>query len=313
MPRNKQIFGEIAQNLLFWGANTDEMKSCPKCLLQYSDETLNFCLEDGTPLRAHSGEEAPTVSNSGRETDTFVRPRQTAAGPETNKHRASVLPMMAAALVSGIGVALIAGGIGAWIYLSGPDATEPAARIGDNSNADSNKPGPNPATPVPASTPLPGAPTPASTPLVGPTDQPPRTPQPPVMPPQFDRGQAVQAISASVYNWKSQAESRDLDSYMQNYAPTVHYYRKPGSSKAFVRSDKLRAFRTYSSMSIRITNMSVDVAGSGETATAFFDKEWVFSGSHRSSGKVRQQLKFQNSGGRWLITSERDLKVYYSN
>ncbi|MGH9819119.1 MAG: hypothetical protein ACRD43_03025, partial [Pyrinomonadaceae bacterium] len=26
------------------------MKSCPKCASQYSDQTLSFCLQDGTPL-----------------------------------------------------------------------------------------------------------------------------------------------------------------------------------------------------------------------------------------------------------------------
>ncbi|MBK9155259.1 MAG: hypothetical protein IPM25_13750 [Chloracidobacterium sp.] len=297
------------------------MKSCPKCLYQYSDDSLNFCLEDGTPLAAYMVGEAPTVSRSGREAETFVRPGHGQTGPAAGefadgpRRRSPLLPMAAAALVSGIAVALIAGGIGAWLYMTGPDPEDPSAQINEGPNGvnSPNGQGPNTVASTPAATSPMQTPVPA--PTTRPTDLPAGTPIPstPLPPPAIDRGQAVQAVSSSVISWKSQAESRDLDSYMQNYAPTVHYYRKPGSSKAFVRSDKLRAFRTYNSMSIRITNMSVDVAASGGTATAVFDKEWVFTGSSRSSGKVRQQLKFQNSGGRWLITSERDIRVYYTN
>src|SRR5437879_13296165 len=37
------------------------MKRCPKCNRQYTDETLRFCLEDGSPLfSAHDSEAPPT-------------------------------------------------------------------------------------------------------------------------------------------------------------------------------------------------------------------------------------------------------------
>lgn len=290
-----------------------KMKSCPQCRSQYSDDTLSFCLQDGTPLKVLEIPGAPTVVR-GREIETFVRQASTGPGasvvtPEASTRRSTFFPMVLAALISGLAVALVAAGIGAWIYFKGDDPANTSAQIGNTSNENSISNGSEttvgnstPGTPLPA--------TPSPTPAAQPTKIPENTPMPP---PVLDREQAVRDISTSIYSWKSQAESHDLDSYMQNYAPTVHYYRKPGSSRAFVRSDKLRAFRTYSTMSIRITNMNVDVSGSGESATALFDKEWVFSGSQRSAGKVRQQLKFQNSGGRWLITSERDLKVYYIN
>src|ERR1041385_5694192 len=32
------------------------MKTCPKCKKQYSDDSLNFCLEDGTPLTRYDAE-----------------------------------------------------------------------------------------------------------------------------------------------------------------------------------------------------------------------------------------------------------------
>lgn len=39
------------------------MKQCPRCGNTYTDDTLRFCLEDGTPLAA--GDEQPTVVRSG--------------------------------------------------------------------------------------------------------------------------------------------------------------------------------------------------------------------------------------------------------
>ena len=100
---------------------------------------------------------------------------------------------------------------------------------------------------------------------------------------------------------------------MRKYAGTVDYYRKRGASVDFVRRDKQRAFDRFSSISVTISNMNVAVGDSGETATATFDKEWVFQGSRTSTGKVQQQMQFRKINGEWLITGERDVKVYYTN
>ncbi len=63
-------------------------------------------------------------------------------------------------------------------------------------------------------------------------------------------------------------------------------------------------------MRANISNMDVSVKG--ETATATFDKEWTFSGDGSNSGKVRSQLTFRRINGRWLITGERDVRVYHT-
>lgn len=43
------------------------MKRCPKCRTRYSDDSLNFCLDDGTPLFAESAA-APTLVSQPRPT-----------------------------------------------------------------------------------------------------------------------------------------------------------------------------------------------------------------------------------------------------
>lgn len=54
------------------------MKTCPKCNTQYADDTLSFCLNDGTPL-AGSATDAQTVVFN--ESETVVRgPGESGAG-----------------------------------------------------------------------------------------------------------------------------------------------------------------------------------------------------------------------------------------
>ena len=79
-----------------------------------------------------------------------------------------------------------------------------------------------------------------------------------------------------------------------------------------MRADKARHFSNYTSMQSDYSNMNVAVGPDGQTVTAVFDKEWNFSGVKTSSGKVQSQLIFKRINGRWLITTERDLKVYYT-
>lgn len=128
-----------------------------------------------------------------------------------------------------------------------------------------------------------------------------------------DREQASREVSALITQWRSDTENGDLDSQIGKYAGSVNYYRKRGASRDFIRADKQRAFRSFDRISMDISNMDVSVSDSGETATAVFDKEWVFEGERRSAGKVRQQIDLRRVNGKWLITGERDLRVYYTN
>ena len=97
---------------------------------------------------------------------------------------------------------------------------------------------------------------------------------------------------------------------MNNYANSVSFYGSQ-KSKATVRNDKQTAFNKYDSMEVSLSKISVTPDASGEKATAVFDKEWTFTGEKVYEGKVQSQFQFTKSGGKWLITSEKDLKVYY--
>ena len=188
------------------------------------------------------------------------------------------------------------GGIGAWLYFNSKK-TEVAANVNiappnrpTNSNVASNQTtNANLATASPSATP---------------------TPQPTL------NTQQTKAITDDVKDvvddWKSATEDGDLDGHLSQYADTVDYYKGGRVGIGKVRADKQRALGAYDSININITNLKITPDASGEKATALFDKEWNFEGENKySAGKVQQQLLLSKINGRWLITSEKDLKVYY--
>lgn len=293
------------------------MKTCPKCQTQYTDETLRFCLQDGTMLDMPADTGQRTVSIPAEETvvsatddsgpDSQVtqwkqpgRVRQVVPPPSSNIGRTVGTAVLATLLILG----LI--GLAGWLYMRNDN--EVAANVNvtpsnQNTRSTTNRNSTRPASPTPAEPP---AATPSNTNSAFPENSPvPNT--------QIDKQQASRDISEQINDWKSLSELGDLDAYMSNYADNVNYYRRNNVNKNFIRRDKQQAFQKFDSVTFDITNMDVKVEDSGDRATAAFDKEWVFEGARRSTGKVRQQLQFRKVDEQWLITSERDVKVYYTN
>ena len=289
------------------------MKICPNCRTQYTDDSLRFCLQDGALLAAGPASQQASASLGGQEVETVTREadgsvetqlrhdRQVARPPApAAKTRARWLVWAAAA-----GLLLIilvgAGSVGLWLYLQDRRViVSNTDDRGGNQNGTSFNTNTNLVTPT--RTPLP-TPTPTATASTTPSN----------ISSTVRDMQLSAEVSQQVESWGSSTESGDVNSLVSKYAPSVQYYRKSGATPDFIRVDKQRAYRTFDSISIRISNMDVNVSTTGETATASFDKEWVFGGARRSTGKVRQQLQFRKINGQWLITSERDVRIYYTN
>lgn len=301
------------------------MRTCPSCHSQYTDDTLRFCLQDGAPLEVLPVTQQPTVSLAGQELETAARvnapapesevtqwkPKRevTDASPVTPPSSGSKTALAVAATAVVMLLVFVVVGIGAWIYFKG--FGNDIARNAHNGSGNQNAVPPGNMNSNNLNTPAPTV-TPSTTAVSNNNGLPDRKiTQTPTS--QIDKQQVAREVSQQVNSWKSLAESGDLDSYMSKYAGSVDYYRKRGASIDFVRRDKQRAFRMFSSMSVNISNMDVKVHDSGERVTADFDKEWVFDGSRRSTGKVRQQMQFRKVNGQWLITGERDVKVYNTN
>lgn len=301
------------------------MKHCPKCQTRYTDDTLQFCLQDGAALASDFAALGTAELNFG-ETETVVgakppgqmRVGVPAKGEQTWKYDASQnVPPPAAkksntlltVLLTIVTTIFLSGafGIGAWLYFrngrgeiaANTSGAPNRSNQGAETNVNKKK------SPTPAVTPS----QPANTvnanvaPNAAETVAPPRP---------IDREQIRTDVSQQIFGWKSLAESRDLDNYMDIYADTVDYYNKKKASFDFVRRDKMKAFGGFQRIKIDISDLNVTPDASGEKATAVFDKEWVFDGERYSAGKVRSQLQLQKFGDRWLITGERDLKIYYT-
>ena len=284
------------------------MKTCPQCNTQYSDDTLQFCLQDGTQLPDNPGAEYETQEIDERETvisrkstnkinfdlsqpeeKTWERPR-----PDSNSFATADEPgssrTLIAVLLTVFVMLLLFGmvGAGAWFYLGQQTGGQTTQTVNTANTENSNTAKSNSNT-------------------NGTNSSPKKTPE-------VDKEAIVKNVSARLSSWKAQAEARNLKNYMGNYASRVDYYSKRRASRSFVEADKKRAFTDYTSIKSKFTNIKITPSADGKTATAIFDKEWDFSGpAKKTTGKVRSRLIFRLYGTRWLIVSERDIKVYYVN
>jgi ketosteroid isomerase-like protein len=292
------------------------MKICPQCQTSYTDDSLRFCLQDGTPLADQdfsdgSGEQETVVSP--RQTDKVRVPvtndqsqNRTQTGEtvvyETPKKSSTALIVALTALLTILAVG--AGGLGVWFYLrdgkkeiagnknskpvnaaAAPNVSNANQPANVNSDANSN------ANATPAATP---------------------TPQPTLDPREIKNIQSD--IKNVVEDWKDALENLDLNAHLARYADTVDYYKAGRIGLSAVRADKQRAFALYDNVDIDISNLRITPDETGEKAVAVFDKEWTFEGQRSySSGKVRQELQLIKIGGNWRISAEKDLQIYYVN
>lgn len=287
------------------------MKQCPNCLTNYADDSLQFCLEDGTPL---VGIFSPNVSgNYDAEPETIVAPKKVEPirfepsssyqsnqairepfQPVFNETEPKKPKTAAIVLISVAGTILLLGlgGLGAWLYFKNNKS------VAVNVNAAS------PNRPVNSNV-VPNQNANFASPSATPTPRPTLNSQQTKI--------VTEDVKDVINEWKDATENHDINGHIGQYADTVDYYKAGKVSVSRVRSDRARAFAAYDSMNINIDNVKVMPEPEGDRVTVVFDKEWNFEGEQKfSSGKVQQQLTLNKINGRWLITGEKDLRVYYT-
>lgn len=297
------------------------MKRCPNCQTTYADDSLQFCLEDGTPLAQISNQNSADYFNT--ESETVVSPKRVEpirfeppSSYQTNdanrqqsetvvieKRETKKSNTAAIVTLSVLGTILLLGlgGLGAWLYFSNKK-TQVAVGVNNNTTQPNRSPNANAANNQNTNTNLAApSPSPTATPTAQPTLKP----------------EVAKAITTDVQDvvddWKNSTENGDLDAHISQYADTVDYYKAGRVNVSRVRADRDRAFAAYHTISINLSNVKVTPDASGEKATVVLDKEWNFEGEQKfSTGKVQQQLTLGKINGRWLITGEKDLKIYYT-
>lgn len=131
-----------------------------------------------------------------------------------------------------------------------------------------------------------------------------------------DSSYADSEIRSTLEGWAQSTRNRDVDSHMRYYADTLdYYYARTLVPSSKVRDDRMRAFQKFNYLTVQLSNMNIQLDSTGQRATVVFEKTFDFRGDNDSfyNGSVQDQLTLTKLGGAWLITGEKELKVYYVN
>ena len=136
--------------------------------------------------------------------------------------------------------------------------------------------------------------------------------------PVMDQGDesAEYEIRNALEGWAQSTRNRDVDSHLRYYADTLdYYYARTLVPSSKVREDRIKAFAKFNWLDVRLSNMTVQLDSTGQRATVVFDKTFDFRGDNGAfyNGSVQDQATLTKLGGAWLITGEKELKVYYVN
>jgi ketosteroid isomerase-like protein len=129
-------------------------------------------------------------------------------------------------------------------------------------------------------------------------------------------GSADGEIRNALEGWAQASRNRDVDGHLHYYADTLDfYYNRTLVPSSKVRDDRTKAFAKFNQISIQLTNMNVQLDSTGQRATVTLDKTFDFRGDNNSfwNGSVQDLIAMTKLGGAWLITGEKELKVYYVN
>jgi len=123
-------------------------------------------------------------------------------------------------------------------------------------------------------------------------------------------------IRSMLEGWAQSTRNRDVDSHLRYYSDTLdYYYNRTLVPSSKVRDDRLRAFAKFNYLSVQLSNMNVQLDSTGQRATVVFDKTFDFRGDNNAfyNGSVQDQLTLTKLGGAWLITGEKEMRIYYVN
>jgi hypothetical protein len=263
------------------------MKVCPKCHSSFTDETLSFCLTDGSPL-VHTESNADFLSTEFPDADTVFDREPTLAGsfanPTTSHFAAQQTQILEGKrkssktlLYTALALLIVAAaGTGSWWYFRDNirEIYNPPKQVIASSEAKK-----------------------ITSPL---------TPE--------QTAQIKKEIEDFLGSWKNSIEKRDINDQMRHYAKTLEiFYRDSGKDQNSVRAERLKAIERYDALNLYLTKIEV-TPESDRFARVVFDKNWVFRGKDRfSSGAVQQEMGLVKSDGKWYIVIEKDLQIYNMN
>jgi ketosteroid isomerase-like protein len=131
----------------------------------------------------------------------------------------------------------------------------------------------------------------------------------------YDTATPTKAVSEMLEDWASASRAHDLDAHISHYADNISpYYAKARAPVSQVRADRARAYNLYTDLDVTLSNVNITLQSDSQ-ANVILDKTWHFTrpNGKTNNGSVHQQLWLTKIAGRWLITGEKDLQLYYKN
>lgn len=268
------------------------MKVCPKCNSSYTDETLNFCLTDGVPLVAEEILDeylSKHNSKSWHTADTLVDARFASGGRPTSINPSSptlelgsetannlAVGQSKTTIYAILGIVLIAA-LGGFVWWNSKNSSSANKSVLSPETSSQPKHAVVPLTPE-------------------------------------QEAQVKKELTDFMQNWARTNSEKNSDAHLGHYANVLEvYYGESGKDKNHVLADRLRAYQKYESIQMQVDNLKISPE-SMESATVVFDKSWTMRNDKKTStGSVQQEVHVTKTGGKWLIDSEKDLKVYFIN
>lgn len=244
------------------------MKYCPQCQQTYTDETLNFCLSDGSSLLAT---ENPSIE------ETVVKP--SFVPPPIQIIKKGVSPTFIY-LTIGLAALIAGGAIVALLKSDSNNLVENNTAL-PNKLSETNKPVENPsAIQNNASN----------------------------KPPPSDDNNAIKSEAKSALNgWVQTLIDHDLEGHVSYYANQLDVYNKKRNADfSYVRDANAKLFNKYSQFRLEIRNVKAEVTTNGQVITTFqsvYDfrgDKAVHSGFDRGT-----EIIWKRIDGDWKIVSER--------
>jgi ketosteroid isomerase-like protein len=121
----------------------------------------------------------------------------------------------------------------------------------------------------------------------------------------------AEALRASLDDWVSATNARDIRRQMDYYMPTVQaFYLTRDVPARVVRAEKARIFARAHTVDISAEEPEIIFRESGRVAVMRFRKRYRVEGGPGSrSGEVVQELRWRRTDEGWKIFSERDVRV----
>jgi ketosteroid isomerase-like protein len=271
------------------------MKYCSLCQTQYSDETMQFCLQDGTLLTSAAKQSTidtiafnnPLTIEKIQQTEEMrvqlpFQTQQRIESPQAeNKKSLRMFWTIGLPILVVFGIA----GLGSVFYLNKQNTADKVFA----SNTIDKK--------VSANT--------SSVETVA--DNPKQT-----QPAASENGEPKEEISEFINSWKKAFESRNLTEFTAKYAEKVDYLERNETELKEIRSEMQKIFTDYKEIELTLSNLHIAIDAEDDKATAIFDKEWSYeSEKDLLEGKQHIKLQFEKIANDWKIVSEKVLKTYY--